>query len=141
MMKDLQVQKQKLLIKPFIVPIYDWTVVLLIGEESAAMNLVEGVESVKLYNSDCGVYLGSTFQPNSTVYVWYPEDAELTTKCHEILHATFHVLESVGVDTTNQEAVCYLFEYILKQCLDLENEWRTQTEVVSKEEQGEVIAQ
>lgn len=130
MQENLKIQQKELLIRPFTVPIYDWTVVLLIGEEDTALNLIETKECCQLENCYCGVSLGSTFQPKSTIYIWYPSDASLKTKCHEILHATFYILNSVGVDIRDQEAVCYLFEYILDQCLKLDEKF-IQTEVVS----------
>ena len=120
MQENLIINQKELKIRPFKIPIYDWVVVLLIGEQEAAERLISDKEFVRI--SDYGHFLGSTFQPDTTVYIWYPEDATLTTKCHEILHATFHVLSSVGVDIEDQEAVCYLFEYILQKCLDLEVE-------------------
>lgn len=121
-MENLKLQQKELLIKPFNVPIYDWTIVLLIGEENDALDLIKTKECTQIYNDPPGEYLGSVIQPNSTIYIWYPPDSDITVKAHEILHATYRVLESVGVDITDQEAVCYLFEYIFRQCLDLENE-------------------
>ena len=120
MQENLKIQQQELKIKPFTVPIYDWTVVLLVGEEDAALDLIESKECTQIYDSCPGIYLGSTFQPKSTIYIWYPEDAKVTVKAHEALHVAYHILESVGVDTKDQEAVCYLFEYIFDKCLNLE---------------------
>lgn len=140
MQENLKIQQKELRIRPFTVPIYDWTVVLLVGEEDTALDLIESKENCQISDIGCGIYLGSTFQPNSTIYIWYPENASLKTKCHEILHATFYVLNSVGVDIKDQEAVCYLFEYMLDQCLNLD-ESSIQMEAVSTTENEEDMLQ
>lgn len=140
MQENLKIQQKELKIRPFTVPIYDWIVVLLVGEEDAALDLIESKENCQINDVGYGIYLGSTFQPNSTIYIWYPEDAKLKVKCHEILHATFYVLNSVGVDIKDQEAVCYLFEYMLEQCLSLD-EKSIQTEAVLITEKEEDMLQ
>lgn len=122
-MNQVKITGKELQIYPFVVPIYEWTIVLLVGDEQSALDLIEGAECVEIARERNNYYLGSTLQPKSTIYIWYPKDTKIHVKGHEILHATFHLLNSIGVDVSDQEAVCYLFDYILKQCLTLDGSY------------------
>ena len=56
-----------------------------------------------------GIQDAACYQYSSTIYVWIQSNVSISVLCHEIAHATFYL--------TDQEAFCYLFEYILNECL------------------------
>ena len=117
MQKSLKINQQELKIRPFKIPIFNRTVILLIGDQEAADNLINTVECTSIDDFECNGYV---WQPRDDIYIFYPPNAELKVKCHEILHVCYKICKISGVDVADEEVMCYLFEYILEQCLDLE---------------------
>lgn len=63
---------------------------------------------------------GACIFVKNTAYVWIKKDSyNIETVCHEILHATLMIAEEVGLDLADQEALCYLYSYIINECGDI----------------------
>lgn len=55
-----------------------------------------------------------TFDDGIDVYVCSVKPMDLPTVCHELSHATFKILDIVGINATlAEEAYAYLFEYLV----------------------------
>lgn len=57
--------------------------------------------------------------------MYLPKDCDISVVCHEAAHMTFYIMDFVGVpiDDENQEAFCYLQEYLVKKIVKrLKNE-------------------
>lgn len=68
-MNNFDIEQKELLIYPFVVPIYETMIVLLVGKEKAATKLIESKECISIESSDDTRYLGSTFQPKEVIYI------------------------------------------------------------------------
>ena len=116
---NLIINQKQLQILPIKIPIYNWTIILLIGSQEDAESYISSVEEVRIIPQEFGIQDAACYQYSSTIYVWIQSNVSISVLCHEIAHATFYLMETVHLDITDQEAFCYLFEYILNECLKL----------------------
>lgn len=114
---NLTINQKPLQIIPIQIPIYNWTIIILVGSQENAESYIGSIEEVRTPQSGFGVQDAACYQYSSTIYIWVQSDASISVLCHEIAHATFYLMDTVHLDVTDQEAFCYLFEYILNECL------------------------
>lgn len=114
---NLTINQKQLQIIPIQIPIYNWTIVILVGSQDDAESYIGSIEEVKMPQAEFGVQDAACYQYSSTIYVWVQQNSSISVLCHEIAHATFYLMDTVHLDITDQEAFCYLFEYILNECL------------------------
>lgn len=114
---NLTINQKQLQIIPIQIPIYNWTIIILVGSQDDAESYIGSIEEVKMPQAEFGVQDAACYQYSSTIYVWVQQDSSISVLCHEIAHATFYLMDTVHLDITDQEAFCYLFEYILNECL------------------------
>lgn len=57
MQKSLKINQQELKIRPFKIPIFNRTVILLIGDQEAADNLINTVECTSIDDFECNGYV------------------------------------------------------------------------------------
>lgn len=64
--------------------------------------------------------LGVTFKCESDAIVWFPEKVSLGPLCHELTHATCHILNCIDIKLTEdtEEIFCYVLEYLIEQSFD-----------------------
>ena len=117
---NLTVTQKQLQILPIKIPIYNWTIVFLIGSQENAESYISSIEEVKIIPQDFGIQDAACYQYSSIIYIWIQQYVSISVLCHEIAHATFYLMETVHLDITDQEAFCYLFEYILNECLKVD---------------------
>ena len=117
---NLTINQKQLQIIPIQIPIYNWTIVLLVGSQENAESYISSIEEVKMSQTEFGVQDAACYQYSSTIYVWIQQGSSISVLCHEIAHATFYLIDTVHLDLTDQEAFCYLFEYILNECLKVD---------------------
>lgn len=61
-------------------------------------------------------------------YIWFdPEKITLGILAHELSHAVFDLMDDIGLEKTDQEAFCYLLEYLIDEC---QNIFAIQMEVI-----------
>lgn len=101
------------------IPIYDKIVYILIGD----------AQEVQDYLTD--VYSGDfSFDPNTTDaiclhydltnWIWFdPNTVTPSIIVHELAHAVFNLMSDIGLDFSDQEAFCYLQEYLVKECANI----------------------
>lgn len=46
--------------------------------------------------------------------VWVDQNASAATKVHELLHAVLNICDNHGIDRDDDEVLCYLLEYLVK---------------------------
>lgn len=114
---NLTINQKQLQIIPIQIPIYNWTIIILVGSQEDAESYIGSIEEVKMPQAEFGVQDAACYQYSSTIYVWVQQNSSISVLCHEIAHATFYLMDTVHLDITDQEAFCYLFEYILNECL------------------------
>lgn len=117
---NLKINQKQLQIVPIQIPIYNWTIVLLVGSQENTESYISSIEEVSMPQAEFGVQDAACYQYSSTIYVWVQQFVSISVLCHEIAHATFYLMETVHLDITDQEAFCYLFEYILNECLKVD---------------------
>lgn len=98
------------------IPIYNQTIWFIAGNPY----------DVQDYLSD--VYVGDfTFDPRSTnaiclhqgttSWIWISDDCKkVSILIHELLHAVLDLAEDIGLNVKDQEAVCYLLEFLVEEC-------------------------
>lgn len=114
---NLTINQKPLQIIPIQIPIYNWTIIILVGSQENAESYIGSIEEIRTPQSGFGVQDAACYQYSSTIYIWIQSNASISVLCHEIAHATFYLMDTVQLDITDQEAFCYLFEYILNKCL------------------------
>ena len=49
-------------------------------------------------------------------YIWFNEDTvTIPVMYHELGHVTFNIMTDIGMELTDQEAFCYIQEYLFEQ--------------------------
>ena len=114
---NLTINQKQLQIIPIQIPIYNWTIILLVGSQENAESYIGSIEEVSMPQAEFGIQDAACYQYSSTIYIWIQQGSSISVLCHEIVHATFYLMDTVHLDLTDQEAFCYLFEYILNECL------------------------
>ena len=117
---NLTINQKQLQILPIKIPIYNWMIVLLIGSQEDAESYISSVEEVRIIPQEFGIQDAACYQYSSTIYMWVRQNSSISVLCHEIAHATFYLMDTVHLDIADQEAFCYLFEYILNECLKVD---------------------
>ena len=117
---NLKINQRQLQILPIQIPIYNWTIVILVGTQDDAESYISSIEEVRMPAQEYGIQDAACYQYSSTIYVWIQSNVSISILCHEVAHATFYLMETVHLDITDQEAFCYLFEYILNECLKVD---------------------
>lgn len=93
--------------------------VQLIGDQDEAEEFISDIEHVAIPRQEFGISDAACYQYTSTIYIWHQEDAPIHIIGHEVAHATFYLMDTVHLNVMDQEAFCYLFEFILEQCLKI----------------------
>lgn len=104
----------KMLVKKIRIPIFNQNVNLICGgfqESVEYLSALHGKQVVLCENID-----GVCYTIDDQVYVILdPSYITLPTLIHELGHATFEVMNNVGLEIDDQEAFCYLQSYIFEQ--------------------------
>ena len=100
------------------IPIYNQHVWIIVGDPYEAQDY--------LRDCYCGDY---SFDPNSTnaiclhsgtvSWIWLAQDVTFAILVHELSHAVFDLMNDLGLDKSDQEAFCYLLEYLINECKDI----------------------
>ena len=108
-----------LLIHEIKIPIYRQSIYILIGDPYEFQDYLKDIEGLD----------GATFNPNTTdaicmhyyctSWIWMRSDSDVSILMHELCHAVFDLMEDVGLDKSDQEAFCYIIQYLVEQCKDL----------------------
>lgn len=115
----LIIKKPMLLTHQINIPIYNKILNFILGDAS----------EVKEYLFDTTGY-NCTFNENSsdaveihiglTSWIWFnPERITVGILVHELSHAVFDLMEDLGLEKSDQEAFCYLIEFLIEQCKDI----------------------
>lgn len=60
--------------------------------------------------------IAETHLINGHHYIWFEEDTITTPiMIHELGHVTFNIMNYLGLELTDQEAFCYMQEYLYEQ--------------------------
>lgn len=118
-----------------LVDIYHHRIHFIVGNSKQALKVLEHKASkanvLELKDKDMSLYDGYYYLlPNGESYIWVREGLDykdfLRTVIHESLHATFSILDIVGIQLSakSEEAFTYLHEHIASALIwdDEENE-------------------
>lgn len=106
-------------IKTVFIPLYKQIVKFLIGDPYEVQEYLRDV-----YRGDF------SFNPNTSdavvlhrdlvSYIWF-DMSKVTVPiiAHELDHAVFDLMLDLGLELTDQEAFCYLDEFLMEQCADI----------------------
>ncbi len=93
------------------VPIYGNELIYITGKKDHIKFLTEAGEDTSDANNYVGMVYTST---NGAICIYIQDVSDLKTIHHETIHAAFRILEHVDIkaDIENQEALCYLSDWI-----------------------------
>ena len=101
------------------IPIYNQEVWIFVGEPYEFQDYLKNIEKLN----------GAEFDPNYTgaicihrdfcSWIWLSSDSGFDELIHELSHAVFDLMDDVGLHTSDQEAFCYLIQYLVKECQNL----------------------
>ena len=97
------------------IPIFDQMVVVLQAEEMSSVDkYVEDVYDIKLGAGPAECRKASTYRlPNEIIIIGLLPDSTERTIVHECGHATFELLDVLGINPTiDQETFCYIQDYL-----------------------------
>ena len=96
------------------IPIYNTEITVLNCTKEQLERYYSNVLDVDIDVSN-GAAQAACIQLCGRILIWWDTPPTIPILAHEVCHAAFLVLNSRGVDPSDQEAFCYLVEYILKQ--------------------------
>lgn len=103
----------------FEIPIYNQVFDFIYSSYEELEDYISQKESVTFdqigLSKDKGLIDGVTLTIGGTIYVWFSDtEATLETAIHEIGHLVYELASQIGLDINDQEAICYLQEYLFK---------------------------
>ncbi len=60
-----------------------------------------------------------TFPIKGDIYIWWEKDIDIPTLTHELIHATYFIMESRGLLLEDHEVWAYLMQYLMEESMDL----------------------
>ena len=100
------------------IPIYEQSVYLLIGDPYEVQDYLRYTESGD-FSFDVPTTDAICLHRGTTSWIWMKEDCTVDVLIHELCHAAFDLMEDVGLDKSDQEAFCYLIQYLVNECKNI----------------------
>lgn len=101
------------------IPIYNQQIRLISGDLEECLDYLRDV-----YHTDQNTIpfqsgtRAACYNVNDDIWVYINmDDIDIPMLSHELSHATFDLMEYVGLELSDQEAFCYLQEYIFEEVL------------------------
>ena len=98
------------------IPIYNQHLYVLDGDPYDIQDYLHN-----MYDDDFSFDVNSTdavcLHKGTTSWVWLADqNLNVPTLAHELLHAVLDLAGDIGLDLKDQEALCYLLEFLLREC-------------------------
>lgn len=101
-------------LKEINVPIYDYKIEFVSGYIGEIVDYYRDVDGFVL-ESDSN-HVACTWNLGYKSVIWFDEDTiTIYVMNHEIAHAIFNMIDTIGLELSDQEAFCYSQEYVLKE--------------------------
>ena len=98
------------------IPIYNQTVWLILGDANEVQSYLCDVYSGD-FSFDEDTTNGICLNRGGTSWIWLDIDGlDIGLLGHELLHSVLDLAEYIGIDLKDQEALCYLLEFLLNEC-------------------------
>ena len=112
------IRKQTLVTHPISIPIYNKLICFILGDPE---EVKEYLFDTTGYNCVFDEYCNAVeIHIGLTSWIWFdPEKITLSILVHELSHAVFDLMDDIGLQHSDQEAFCYLLEYLIEQCKDI----------------------
>ena len=100
------------------IPIFERDVWILLGDRDDVSDYLSDInmapfEIKSKWDGVCFDYLGNG-------YIWFDiKYISVPIIVHELGHATFDLMLDFGLEITDQEAFCYIQQYLMKECCDI----------------------
>lgn len=92
------------------IPIFERVLTIVKGDYEAVASFIK-----KSQNVDLQPCLGAYTNINGQHYLLLTENATLSTILHELLHATYGMIDRVGADSKDEELFCYFYGFLVKE--------------------------
>jgi hypothetical protein len=100
-------------IKTIQVPIFPIEVNFVSGDHEEFIEYLKSKYRCEIINANGNAV---TFLVNEDQYIWFDEnDITIPIMYHELGHATFDAMKLIGLDIQDQEAFCYIQEYLFNE--------------------------
>lgn len=101
------------------IPIYNQEINFIAGERHECLKYLEDLYKCDLSTWDVSENYAITLRINCDIWVFFdPVDFSLGAIVHELGHATYEIMNFIGLQLSDQEAFCYLQQFIFEEILD-----------------------
>jgi hypothetical protein len=108
-----------LLIHKIKVPIYNQDIWIFVGDPYEFQNYLYDIENVQNVEFNPHFANAICLHKDCRSWIWLREDSTIGDLTHELCHAVFDLMEDVGLNNSDQEAFCYLIQYLINECKDI----------------------
>lgn len=101
------------------IPIYNQWVYFILGDPYEVQDYLSDAYRDR-FDFDPGVTNAVALHKGLITWIWF--DTETVTVpiiAHELDHAVFDLMIDLGLELTDQEAFCYLDEFLMERCVNL----------------------
>ena len=97
------------------IPIYNQSVLFIIGDPIETQDYLSDVHRKDFsFNSDETDAIA--FHCGLDHIIWLSSEISFPELTHELGHATFDIMLDIGLDLHDQEAFCYLQQFLVEEC-------------------------
>lgn len=92
------------------IPIYNHKVVFLQGNLDNVLTYLSCIYNRDLQNMDVdyGAASALCFNLDDDIFVWCNNSCDIAVLGHELIHATYFIIQSRGLNVRDQETFCYI---------------------------------
>ena len=106
-------------IEKITIPIYNQWVYFILGNPYEVQDYLADAYRDR-FDFDPGVTNAVTLHKGLTTWIWFDtETVTVPVIVHELVHAVFDLMIDLGLELTDQEAFCYLDEFLMEKCVNL----------------------
>lgn len=98
------------------VPIFERVLTVVKGDFEAIQSYIKTT-----HNVDLQTCLGAYTQAENQHFLLLTKEATMATLLHELIHATYGIIDSFGAESTDQELFCYINGFLLREVLAIIN--------------------
>lgn len=106
-------------IKEVKIPLYDQTVYIILGDPYEVQDYLRDAYRGD-FSFDPSTSNAVALHRKLTSWIWFDlETVTVPIIAHELSHAVFDLMLDIGLELSDQEAFCYIIEYLMEPCVEL----------------------
>ncbi len=102
------------------IPIYHQSVLFLIGDAYEVQDYLADINQ-KDFGFDVNTTDAIAYHFGLNHIIWLSQEVDFPQLVHELGHVTFGLMTDIGLDYRDQEAFCYIQQFILEELKDVFN--------------------